>query len=121
MGKIREFVEKFRLPLVAAIFWVGINTLDILSSIHMPDGFGEKNPFTRTPDYAFMLSRGIGVKFIALSMFAVIGVALYQGFKAIDERIGKTAASLPFFYFGIDNFLNAVVPNFLIHLGWYQS
>jgi hypothetical protein len=116
---LHAFLKKYKLPLVAASFYLLVSLLDVVSSMGHGSGFEELNPFTRDLFHKFILSRGIAVKLVAIGAFSGVSAALYQGFKSLDERLGLTAASLPFYYYGIDALLNGVIPNFLIHLGWY--
>ena len=118
-SELKEFAQKYKLPLVAAGFYVLVSLLDLVSSLGHGPGFEELNPFTRDLFHKFILTRGIAVKLVAIGAFSGVSAALYQGFKSLDERLGLTAASLPFYYYGVDALLNGVIPNFLIHLGWY--
>jgi hypothetical protein len=119
-SELKEFVRKYKLPLVAAVFYLLVSLLDLVSSLGHGPEFEELNPFSRDPLHKFMFTRGIYVKLVAIGVFSGVSAALYKGFRTLDERLGLTAASLPFYYYGIDALLNGVIPNLLIHLGLFQ-
>ena len=121
LSKLKAFVQKYKLPLVAASFYALVSLLDVVSSMGHGPEFEELNPFSRNEEHKFILVRGIYIKLVAFGIFSGVSAALYKGFRTLDERLGLTAASLPFYYYGIDALLNGVAPNLLIHLGFFQK
>lgn len=101
-------------------YYIAVSALDVWSSVHMPAGFVEENPWARDMFHRFVLERGIWIKVISLG--ALFGVALpfrVLG-RVLDEKMAALAFSMPFIAFGAYTLVSAVFPNFLNALGWYQ-
>jgi len=118
--KFSEFFLKFRLPIISALFFLTIATLDMFSSVYAMSvpGVHESNPFTRDTNYRFLISHHIVYNllwFVGLSGFAF---SLYQALKDTSDDLAKIVSSLPFFLNTI-NGVGAIVNNIMHGLRWY--
>lgn len=96
-------------------FLVFADVLDIISSI----GAFEQNPYARDFAHRFVLSKGIVLKAAYEMAIFTAGAFLYGAFKRYDEWFAAGVASTVYIIIALDVLGGAVIPNFLLKLGFY--
>jgi len=93
---------------------------DLLTSLRLPKGFVETNPYTRYPNGQFCFIRGLADKALGLIVFGLFSLGVYWLFSKIDARIGLILSLAILFVFAFLAW-EAAAHNLLIHTGWYVN
>lgn len=118
--KVKTVYAKVDSIVECAILYVGATVLDIISSLHMPPGFGESNAFARHANGQFWLAHAFINNGVNTLENVLISGACYIGFRKLEPRWAKVAAGLPWLYYGFLH-LDAAFTNVQYHIpGLYQ-
>ena len=93
-------VKKPALPVQMALLYLLLTAVDFASSVHMPRGFHESNPYARHMDGSFYPLHAFINGVFNLVGVSVFSAALYEAGKSFDQRVANFCGCLPFIYYG---------------------
>jgi len=109
----KKLWQDLRHPAQMFGLYLAATTADFLSSLNVPKGFMEQNPFARHVDGSFWPAHALIHGSINIVEFILVALGLYYGLKLLDEKWAKVAAGVPFLYYGYEH-LDAAFSNILI-------
>ena len=114
-----DWLRRYRLTWFALLWYVAGVVGDHLSSLNIPPGYHEENPYTRDLAGQFVWAHGLAYDGAWLLVLLIFGLLAYRGLRKFSELVAQLTFAFCFFAWGFYRW-GAVIHNVWVQLGWYH-